>query len=329
MTLNFAPWAISGAEAKASDARTAAFAASGGQSGVVTPTDMRVTALAVPGNGLRVSSGSSVVLNHYQGDPNEAYVVSNPGTHTVLSADMPPAVGAITHYLVCVVVGDPEFDQAGHPYMPSTPLSPEDAIDFEYTRIVVVPCSAGTKRFEELGLDYPAYALARIERPASTTTITNAMITDLRTLTKPRSMPEVLAGRPSSTRSSLNSTTSPGGAWYEWVDFRPYIEVPRWATRMQIITTLISVGNTDGPAVAEVRTVAHDVSGPFTDFNTSDNQGRHTIITTHDLNVSAVAGSSIQLRVQGRENFDLGPGYAFVDERTQVVFDVRFSENVI
>ena len=153
MTLDKAPWAINGAPANAGTARASAYAASGGQSGVVTPTDMRVTALAVPGQGLTISSGTAVVLNHYQSDPDQAYVVPNAGDHTVLAADMPPAVGAISYYLVCVVVGDPEFNQAGHPFMPSEPLSPEAALEFEYNRIVVVPCLATTKRFEELGLD--------------------------------------------------------------------------------------------------------------------------------------------------------------------------------
>ena len=113
------------------------------------------------------------------------------------------------------------------------------------------------------------------------------------------------------------------------MDFRPYIDIPQWATRMQIITHMISVGNEAGPAIAEIRTVAHDVAGPITDFNVADAAGRHTVMTTHDLDVSAIAGANIQLRIQGRENIDLGAGYAFVDARTQIVFDVRFSEDVI
>lgn len=327
MTFNFAPWAIDGARTSAGLARLASYASGGGRSGVIRPGDLSVSALAVPGQGLRITSGGANILNGYLSDPDEAYVVSNPAEHTVLAATMPPSVPGTSYYLVCVVVGDPEFDQTGHPFMPSGALTPEDAIDYEYVRIVVIPCSAGDDTFEDLGVSYPGYALARLEVPGSTTTITNAMITDLRELTKPRQELVLITGRNTETTHNLDTTTSPGSAWYDWIDFQPAITIPAWATRMQILTHVNGIGNS-GDAVGNIRTVAGAGAGPIETLDIDAASARTGLMTGFDQDVSAISGTSITLKVQGRQLFDQ-PGFAFVDERTQVVFDVRFSENII
>lgn len=328
MTFNFAPWAIDGARTSSALARLSSYASGGGRSGVIRPTDLRVTALAVPGQGLRISSGGATILNGYLSDPDEAYVVSNPAEHVVLAASMPPSTPGTSYYLVCIVVGDPEFDQTGHPFMPGTALDPVDALDFEYVRIVVLPCGASDDSFEDLGVAYAGYALARLEVPGSTTTITNAMITDLRDLSKPRQYTELLTGRPSATEQRLDTTTSPGGAWYEWVDFRPYVDIPKWATRMRILTHMNSIGSMGENPLAEVRTVVEASAGPAQTFDVDGASSRSSLMTSFDQDVALIAGTTVELRIQGRQLFDQ-PGYAFVDERTQVTFDVRFDEGIV
>lgn len=327
MTFNFAPWAIDGARTAAGLARLASYAGGGGRSGVIRPGDLKVTALAVPGQGLRISSGGAYVLNDYLTSPDESYVISNPASHTVLAASMPSSQPTTTRYLVCVVVGDPEFDQTGHPFMPAGDLDPIVALTYEYVRVVVLPCSSTDDHFDDLNKNYPGIALARLEVPANTTTITNAMITDVRELARPRSEQTLLSGRPTSVQQPLNTTTSPGSAWYEWVDFRPSITIPKWATHIQILTHITGIGNS-GEAVAEARTVAGAAAGPVETIDVDAAAGRHGIMTVFEQNISAIAGTTIQLKIQGRQLFDL-PGYVFVDERTQVVFDVRFTEDIV
>jgi hypothetical protein len=102
-----------------------------------------VSELAVPGVGLLISPGVGLVLNDYQDDPNEVYVVSNPGSHTITALEMPAANPSAKHYIVAVVVGDPDFSQAGHPWMGSDdpPLGAEST--FQYVRPTIIEVAAG------------------------------------------------------------------------------------------------------------------------------------------------------------------------------------------
>jgi hypothetical protein len=151
----------------------------GSNDGVVGYDDMTVTQNTPAGQSLLVSAGNAAVLNRYQADPDEMYLVSNPTQHLIGSGSMPASAPSLSYYLVCLVVGDPAFDQTGHPYMPSD-FDEELVNTFEYNRFVVLPCDAGDTTFADLGVDYPGLALARLAIPASTTTVTNAMITDVR-----------------------------------------------------------------------------------------------------------------------------------------------------
>lgn len=330
MTFNNAAWAIDGARITGALARLAAYATGGGRSGVVKPSDLKVSPLAVPGNGLRISSGGANVLNYYQADPDEAYVVSNAGVHTVLSADMPAPVPATAYYLVCVVVGDPEFDQTGHPYMPTT-IAPEDAPDFEYVRVVVVPCSAGTTHFEELGLDYPAYALARLEIPASTTTITSEMIIDVRELAQPRSERVVLTGQPS---TGLNLTQAdvfhPTGLW---TDYTPSIDVPSWATKVDVVAHIASALHVDPEVQGQIAVKLGSTQGPgisyaFDDTDSAGGAERVSLLAPMTADVSGVAGTTQILGITGYK-LSAYAGYLSTYSGMVIVFDVQFSESVI
>jgi hypothetical protein len=323
MTLNFAPWAIDGARSTSALARLATYATGGGRSGVIKASDLKVRALAVPGNGLRISSGGALVLNGYQVDPDQAYAVSNGGEHVVLSADMPAPVGATAYYLVCVVVGDPEFDQTEHPFMPSSIL-PEDAADYEYVRIVIVPCSAGVTQFEQLGLQYPGYALARLEVPAMTSTITQAMITDLRTLTAPRESRKILIGGVPPNQN----LTMPDFA--DWATYQPYVQVPPWATHAQIIATLTGIVGF-GASLSDIRPHIGPHAGIVAGFDLNLDAGgeRITAVSSFDASVADIAGTSVMLKLQARRVAESGYLTTWDSGSIQLIFDVQFSENVI
>lgn len=328
MTFNFAPWAVDGARTGAALARTATRASTGGRSGVVSPLDLRVLPLEVNGNGIRITSGSSVIVNGYQTDPDEAYVVSNPATHTVLPADMPAANPATSYYLVCVVVGDPFFDQSDHPYMPSTPLTQAEALDYEYVRVVIVPCSAGTTRFEDLGYNYPAYALARLEIPPNTTTITTSMIVDLRDLAQPRTSSEVLVGQPVAA-TNLSAT-----AFATWTDYQPTIKVPHWATHASVVLHISGALHVDPEAQGAIRValggvlVGPSTSYAFDDSNSAGNAERVSLLAAASGRVDSVAGTSQTLVVQGYKD-PTYLGYLSTYAGQTHVFDVRFYERIL
>jgi hypothetical protein len=324
MTFNKAAWAIDGARTSAALARTEAYANSGGRSGIVRPMDLRVQPLAVPGNGLRITSGSAVILNHYLSTPDESYVVVNPSTHTVPSASMPAAIPSVGYYLVCAVVGDPEFNQSGHPYMPSTPIPEELAADYEYVRIVIVPCSAGTTSFEQLGLNYPAYALARLEIPSNTTTITSGMIVNLRTLARAR------------TERTLMDVATPGGV--QLTTGTPMVfpgpvtslYVPPWATHADMIVTVSGVmaaGETQGYLWVSL----NGVDGPAIGFDSAalTDLTRQTFVLPWSGDVSALAGATWTIGTVGQKDLGGGGGYLDSWNNAHVIYDVQFSERAI
>ena len=330
MTLIHAPWAVDGARSTSALARVSTYATGGGRSGIVRPGDLKVLPLAVPGNGLRITSGASVILNGYQADPREAYAIANNGTHTVLAGDMPAPVPQVAHYLVCIVVGDPEFNQAGHPFMPPAIL-PEDAADYEYVRVVVVPCNAGTTRFEQLGLNYPAYALARLEIPANTSTITDAMITDLREVSAPRQERHLLSAQ----TTSANSLAS--GDMVKFVTYEPTVEIPAWATKMLVTADITGIfhQNPDCSGHLAIRSSADGSEGPWATYQcevTGNPSGVDALAAQSAwvADVSQVAGQMTTLSLWGRRAG--GQGHiragATVAYGTMITFDVQFVEAV-
>lgn len=324
MTFNFAPWAIDGARTRAGLARLASYAAGGGRSGIIQPSDLRVTALAVPGQGLTVASGGATVLNHYLSNPDEAYVVSNPSNHTVLSGSMPPAQAALAYYLVCVVVGDPEFNQTGHPFMPAGLLDPADAPDYEYVRVVVIPCSAGVTTFEQLNKDYPGYALARLEIPANTTTITNAMITDIRSLANPRESSQGFFSQPVPSGSLDSFNVAEYKMIWGW---RPWVSVPPWATHMTVRADVGGIMHIDPYLAGNMRVKVDNTNGPETIHELEDGLGieqRISISAYWDGVIAPLAGTSVPIAIELRRF--AGDGFLQAGFDTTTMLDVRFYE---
>lgn len=329
MTFFNAPLAIDGAVTSSALIRRGEYAALSAAEGVVNATDLKVTQLAVPGNGLLISSGNAVITNRYQTDPNETYVVANAGTHEVLSTEMPTSQPTDKSYLVLVTVGDPEFSQVGHPWMTSDVLDPTEAADYVYVRPWILEVAPGTSSFASLGLDYPAYALARIDIPASTTTITNSMITDLRDLASPRSKLEIVqATGVATTLTSVNPTYQrfPNVA-------AGSIKIPDWATTAKITGFVEGVRLTssalailrpyiEGTTLVGFQTNAYESA-------TVTNGARRTYSVGGKIDVTSVAGQTKNFSVQAAA-YDAGnASKVLTDTATTVVLQVYFEEAAI
>lgn len=230
MAWDSTPWFVGGGAHHSPEvARVLAYAASSGAEGIVTPEALRVRPLSVPGTSVRVAPGACLIVNRYAGGAWQTYVGRNPVEHTV-PITATGSGGGRTDLVVARVL-DPQYE--GDP--------PPDPLLFDYMRTEVIEgVPANTRSARELGLTYPAIALARITLPASTGTVQAAHITDLRRVALPRVERRLFTHNlEGSTVHELTHST----AQY-WPDFPEAIwevDVPEWATHANIVAGWQSV----------------------------------------------------------------------------------------
>lgn len=230
MALDGVPWFIGGEAEHGPDvARMLAYLATGGKQGVVSPTDLKVLPLDVPGAGVKVLAGGASVLNRVASQ--QAYTVRNPTTDVDSVKIAATGSGAGSSSLIVCRVDNPNVD--------GNAPAPANAMKGPYVKFDVLPgVPAGTRRLDEL----PQYAglsaieLARVDLPASTGTVTSAMITDLRTLATPRSERVIVRGALTDASVTLSKDV--------WRAFpqNPIsgIVIPPWATHaaIRVATTI-------------------------------------------------------------------------------------------
>jgi hypothetical protein len=220
MALDPVPFVIGGDAEHGPDVfRQALYLATGGKQGVGSPGDLKVTALDVPGAGVRIASGAGTILNRVASQ--QSYGVRNP-TADLESIRVPASgsAGGRSHLVICRV---------DNPYVDGNAQAPADPVHGPYDKFdIISDVPAGTRRIRDLdqykGLS--AIELARIDLPASTGTVTAATITDLRTLATPRTEQV----RVSATPTDYYVTMATG----QWKPFpeKPItgLQVPEWAT---------------------------------------------------------------------------------------------------
>lgn len=329
MTFANAPWALDGARTPSSLARRASFIDTGGVEGVTNNGDLKVTQLDIPGNGIKIAGGGVTIINRYQTDPNEAYTAVNLGDHVLAPTDMPPASSSAKSHLVCTTIGDPEFSRVGHPWLGAgQPASGEEA-DFDYVRpwiITNVPSS--TKRFSDLGLSYPAYAMARLDIPANTTTITNAMLVDLRELARPKTKDLILTAADAASGDNLAGTANTFMAWPASMSWQ--VAIPLWANQLNIFAMLNSVGliktGTGNIRVtligagSTVNTVVNE-TGPGSGIDRVG-YGVGGVIPIPD----AMQGTTATLRFEATRTGSTPTGFLSGDPNTTAMLQARFEE---
>lgn len=227
MALRPVPWAIgNGAENSVELARAVAFIGSSGSTGVVDPVDFGVTQLPTPGAAVRVKLGTGVIRNTYPGVVGQSYVVQEQSFTDVPVAATGSAGGA-TKY-VYVLITDTQYGGQNPPSVENGPYN-------EYAVTTTLP------------QNQPYLLLAKIVQPASTATITNAMITDMRELAMPKRLPLTFA-RPrvleDQGNRNLVQKVATGGEKFPGGNGDPnafQVDVPSWATRILIDASWMSV----------------------------------------------------------------------------------------
>ncbi|MFG2143679.1 hypothetical protein ACGFRG_05700 [Streptomyces sp. NPDC048696] len=281
-----------------------------GSEGVTEAADLKVTPLPVPGAGVQIADGSAVIrgrANAWQG----SYTAYNIGTATVPIA--PTSAGAGRSDLIVLRVQDPEFEGGKDPAT--------DAIN----TFDVIP---NVGKATSLPAGVTGIALARIDIPASTGTITAGMITDLRQVALPRRERTQYLAFP----HELTKAWKDDEQWHDWpAPARWQIRVPEWATSVIFSVTVAGLRLDYDNVYGIVRPLFGSVVGQGVVVN--DEQGkvvrRNTLIVADTLTLPpAFRGTSQPLYLQARMaktvKGDLG-----VDEGSTIVADVEFIEGPV
>jgi hypothetical protein len=257
------PWFVGGgAEHSPEVARLLSYAAFGGTEGIVGSADLAVREQAVPDGTVQVLPGACSILNRASAQSYQAYAARLPSAESV--AISPTDASGPRSDLIVARVEDPYL--SGEPW--ASPSDPKVG-PYVFTRVIPnVP--AGTTSLQEVEPGQSGIALARVDVPISTGTITQAMIQDLRVLPNPRREDRLYVHNQSGAGADLTSTgfvTWPSGASFQ-------VDVPDWAVRVQI------VGSVGGYAIAgtgDVGNVVGRLRARLGSIATADTTYNHTM----------------------------------------------------
>jgi len=280
-----------------------------GAEGITQGDDLKVTERGTPGGGVVVGDGSAVVRGRattFQG----SYAACNIG-----AVDVPIAAtgGSARSDMVILRIEDPEYEGT---------LDPETD-EVAYFDVISNVSSSATA----IPDSRTAIPLARIDIPSSTSTITNAMITDLRQVANPRRRRSVFTQSPSSLSTGIGSSTS-----YSYFSTAAGVNVavPDWATKVIIKIDVSPIrydlGNFWGRVGA-----TYGSSLATQDITLDDNQGsgarRIPAIIADTLTIpSAYRGTTQLLRVRASAMETGQAGRIYVDSGTTFAYDVQFEE---
>ena len=223
MAMERVPYLVGGGfEHSAEIMRVMLAAATSGAEGIMAPGDMKVKPLPVPGTSVVVYPGNALIRNSYSGGAGQTYATRAP-QQTELPIVATGSAGGRTD-LIVARIDDPTY--GGGPF---DPLAFE-AAKFEVVRGV----PANTKTAQELGLSYPAIALARVTLPASTGTVTAAMITDLRSVALPRIQRHLFTHNLSVEETDTISGPVGDAMGEAWPNVFWNFSIPSWAARVRV-----------------------------------------------------------------------------------------------
>jgi hypothetical protein len=226
MALNPTPIATTGAMHTAQQFRMMVKDLARGNQGITEGSDLKVTALSTPGGGVQIADGSAVIagkVSPVQGH----YSAYNIGVDTV---SISPTGGSSRSDMIVLRVEDPEYEGTRDPEV--------DPIVF-WEVVSNVSSSATT-----VPSGYSAIPIARIDIPASTATITNAMIVDLRQVANPR-RDRILT--PYYAQDPLVEISGTSETWKTHPNLTmANLAIPSWAATAKIVFSVSNLRLADG-----------------------------------------------------------------------------------
>lgn len=279
-----------------------------GAEGITQGTDLKVTQLSTPGTSVQVGDGSGVVrgrVNAFQG----TYSVCNIGA---VSVPIAATGGSARSDMVILRVEDPEYEGSLNPAV--------DEIDY-FEVISGVSSSATTIPDGRTGIP-----LARIDIPASTSTITNAMIKDIRTIANPRRESRLLTQSPATASTAISGTSlvysyfSTAAGWS--------IAIPSWASTVRVKIDIAGLRLLVGPFYGVVRATFGSsliVQATTLDDNQSGTRRISTLLADTLTIPDTYRGTTQLLRVQGAGATG-NAGQMQVDAAAMFAAQVEFEE---
>jgi hypothetical protein len=320
----YVPWGIGGGAVQSARlGRLLAFHAINGLEGVTASTDLAVQSLVVAGTSIRVSPGSCGVIARHLSAYQEAYLDSLQ-TEVVKAINPTDGSGGRSD-LVIYRVENPHI--SGEPWS-----MPEDVANGPYgfvrvienvpnTTVAVTPVNAG----------WSAIPLARIDLPANTGTITQAMVKDLRKV----------IGTGGNAGGQTPGTTVPGGgdgdvlstqtAYFPWPGTATQmVDVPAAATVFDLDCTIANVQVLDGDKDGYVRAVFNSFPLPEKGFTIAwpgATTNGTIVLHYNDIPVPAeFRGKKVPIRLEARSLTALGAGKLVAKTTTSITFKFEFQQ---
>ncbi|WP_344098582.1 hypothetical protein, partial [Nocardiopsis tropica] len=239
-------WAVQGAKSGARMARLQLQSATRSAQGIIEPPDLQVRAATIPDGTVTVAAGGCVVAGREQNFQG-SYFGYNVGLDSVSIA--PTGSGGGRSDLVVARVEDPTVEG---------PNVWEHALTDQLIYTRVIQGVSATAEDVPAGVVYSAVPLARIDIPANTATITQDMVTDLRTMLNPR------------TERTMRTMYGQGleDGRYDLADFKTDFErwpqhnwegllIPSWATQLSVradwMNALYPAPGAPGPTTRDAR----------------------------------------------------------------------------
>ncbi|MEU9405112.1 hypothetical protein AB0E08_05290 [Streptomyces sp. NPDC048281] len=280
-----------------------------GNQGVTEGNDLKVREWSTPGAGVRVGDGSAVVTGAAWGQGS--YTQYNVGDAIVPIA---PTGSSARSDLVCLRVEDPEYEGNRDPA----------ADDIGYFHVV----SGVSATAKAVPAGMTAIPLARLDIPANTATITNAMVTDLRLIANPRRERTLYTAYP----STLNRLTAQNGQWYNWPAAASWkVPIPSWATSAKLVVTIAGLRLSESDVFANMQTSLGTDTGQTTAID--DDQGanirRNTVVLADTITLAAALRGTTQNLFVRTQPSKSEWGNLGVDAATSLIADVEFTEGVV
>lgn len=309
MTLFARPILTNGATHPAQQFRMLVRDLARGAEGITQGDDLKVLQQSTPGGGVTVTDGSGVVkgrVNTFQGH----YSVCNIGSADVTIA--PTGSGSGRSDMVILRIEDPEYEGT---------LNPQTDQIAYFQVISNVSSSATAIPDGRTGIP-----LARIDIPASTSTITSSMIVDLRKVANPRRERNLLIQTPTALSTNIGGTS---GTWTNFSTAAGWsVAVPDWATTVVISLSAGQLRYNTGAFFGGLRATfgtQMTVQSVNLDDNTSGTR-RNTAVLGDTLPVNfSYRGTTQTLRFQAC-GYSGNSGYVGVDTASTLVADVEFFE---
>ncbi|MFD0353004.1 hypothetical protein ACFVHW_04530 [Streptomyces sp. NPDC127110] len=311
------PWFIEGgAEHTSEVARLLAYTAVGGAEGIVGSADLRVQPLTSPAAAVQLMTGACAITNRAPGATAQSYVARLP-----VAEQVPVAATGVSPRsdLVIARIENPYSQGESWPLPANPKVGP-----YVSTRIISgVPNT--TTDIRQVRPGDSAITLARIDLPANTSSVTGAMITDLRDMVSPRRERRLYPLFAAET----DGITAEDDRWYDWPKIaRINVKVPSWATRYTVMTTVCGLKFDH----ANVRAgMVHQLGGIWGEHTEIDDNGglyarRQTVIIAHSKDIPASMRGTVQPLYIKTIMFKTHTGDMYVDEATAIVHDVEWQE---